>query len=56
LVTAPKLPEDEVELIFMVYYSEVPLKTYAFKKGISYTRALTKRNKILEKLGCYIKV
>jgi RNA polymerase sporulation-specific sigma factor len=50
-----KLPEDELELVLMVYYGGASLKTYADKKGISYYQALVKRDKILEKLSCYIK-
>jgi RNA polymerase sporulation-specific sigma factor len=50
-----RLSEDELELVLMVYYSGATLKTYADKKGISYYQALTKRDSILEKLGCYIK-
>lgn len=50
-----KLPSEEMELVIMVYYSGISLKTYADKKGISYQRANRKRNKILEKLRGYIK-
>jgi RNA polymerase sporulation-specific sigma factor len=50
-----KLPEDELELVLLVYYGGSSLKTYAEKKGISYLKAVTKKNKILDKLRCYIK-
>ncbi len=45
-----KLPEDELELIVMVYYNGISLKTYAAKKHISYYLAKKKRREILEKL------
>lgn len=45
-----RLPEDEVELVAMVYYNNIPLKTYAQRKGISYYRAKRMRNEILKKL------
>jgi RNA polymerase sigma factor (sigma-70 family) len=44
------LPEDELELVIMVFYDKIPLKTYAQKKGLSYFRAIRKKEKILEKL------
>ena len=50
-----KLPADELELIIMVYYSSIPLKTYAIKKGLGYQHAIRKKKMILEKLGRYIK-
>lgn len=50
-----KLPSDEMELVIMVYYSNIPLKIYAEKKGITYIQAVRKREKVLEKLGRYIK-
>jgi RNA polymerase sigma factor (sigma-70 family) len=49
-----KLSEDELELVLMVYYNNVSLKTYAEKKNINYIHAVRKRNKILEKLGCLL--
>jgi RNA polymerase sporulation-specific sigma factor len=45
-----QLPEDELELILMVYYNHIPLKTYAAKKGMSYYLAKKTRTEILEKL------
>ncbi|KRU25950.1 RNA polymerase sigma factor [Clostridium sporogenes] len=45
-----KLPEDEFELIFLVYYNGLFLKTYAQKKGMTYAMAVYKKNKILEKI------
>ncbi|MFA9399325.1 MAG: sigma-70 family RNA polymerase sigma factor [Clostridiaceae bacterium] len=45
-----KLPPDELELILFVYYNDVSLKTYAEKKGMSYSKAVWKKNKILEKI------
>jgi RNA polymerase sporulation-specific sigma factor len=50
-----RLPKDDIELIHLVYYKSVPLKTYAEKKGITYVQALRKRDQILEKLSRYIK-
>lgn len=49
------LPEDDIELVTLVYYNSIPLKTYAEKKGITYVQALRKRNQIFEKLSRYIK-
>lgn len=46
-----KLPEDDLELVIMVYYSGISLKTYALKKNVSYLQAVRKKNKILEKLS-----
>jgi RNA polymerase sporulation-specific sigma factor len=51
-----KLPEDEIELIIMVYYSGSSVKTYAEKKGLTYLQATRKKNKILDKLSGYIKL
>jgi RNA polymerase sporulation-specific sigma factor len=51
-----KLPEDEIELVIMVYYSNCSLKTYAEKKGLTYLQATRKKNRVLEKLGHYIKL
>jgi RNA polymerase sigma factor (sigma-70 family) len=48
--TVSQLPEDALELVVMVYYNNIPLKTYAAKKGMSYYLAKKKRNEILEKL------
>lgn len=45
-----KLSEDEFELIFLVYYNGVSMKTYAERKNMEYFRAIRKRNKILRKL------
>jgi RNA polymerase sigma factor (sigma-70 family) len=46
-----KLSEDDIELVIMVYYSGISLKTYALKKHMSYLQAVRKKNKILEKLS-----
>jgi RNA polymerase sigma factor (sigma-70 family) len=46
-----RLPEDDIELVIMVYYSGISLKTYALKKHMSYLQAVRKKNKILEKLS-----
>lgn len=46
-----RLPEDDMELVIMVYYSGISLKTYALKKNVSYFQAVRKKNKILEKLS-----
>ena len=45
-----KLPADEVELVLMVYYSGLSIKTYAQKTGLTYLQAIRKRDRILEKL------
>jgi RNA polymerase sigma factor (sigma-70 family) len=45
-----ELPEDELELVLMVYYNQISLKTYAAKKDMSYHLAKKKRKEILEKL------
>jgi RNA polymerase sporulation-specific sigma factor len=45
------LPEDELELVIMLYYSKVSIKIYAEKKGLTYIQAVRKKNKVLEKLG-----
>jgi RNA polymerase sporulation-specific sigma factor len=50
-----KLPADEMELVIMVYYSGISIKTYAEKKGLNYNQAIRKKNRILEKLNLYIK-
>jgi RNA polymerase sporulation-specific sigma factor len=44
------LPEDELELVVMIFYDRIPLKTYAQKKDLSYFLAKRKKEKILEKL------
>lgn len=51
-----KLPEDEIELVIMVYYSGCSIKTYAEKKGLTYLQATRKKNKILDKLSGYIRL
>jgi len=45
-----KLLEDEFELIFLVYYNGLFLKTYSERKGMTYAMAVYKKNKILEKI------
>jgi RNA polymerase sigma factor, sigma-70 family len=45
-----KLPFDEMQLVIMVYYTGMSLRTYAQKTGISYSTALRKRDRILKKL------
>lgn len=49
-----KLPEDEMELVIMVYYSNCSIKTYAEKKGLTYLQATRKKNRVLEKLSRYL--
>jgi RNA polymerase sporulation-specific sigma factor len=49
-----KLSHEETELVNMVYFSKGSLKSYAEKKGIGYLQAIRKKNKVLEKLSCYI--
>lgn len=50
-----KLPKDDIELIHLVYYNSIPIKTYAEEKGITYVQALKKRDRILGELSRYIK-
>ncbi|MFL0248104.1 sigma-70 family RNA polymerase sigma factor [Candidatus Clostridium stratigraminis] len=45
-----RLSEEELELVIMVYYNKVSIKTYADKKGLVYTTAINRKNKILKKL------
>lgn len=49
------LSEDEFELIFLVYYNGVSIKTYAERKNMEYFRAIRKKNRILRKLKMEIK-
>jgi RNA polymerase sporulation-specific sigma factor len=46
-----RLSPEEVELVSMIYYGECSVRTYADKKGISYSGALRRKKKVLEKLG-----
>jgi RNA polymerase sigma factor (sigma-70 family) len=46
-----KLAEDELELVEAVYYGGASLKAYAEKKGLVYSQAVTKKNRILKKLN-----
>lgn len=46
------LPEEDFELIFLVYFNGLSLKTYADRKGLSYIVAIKKKNRILKKLKC----
>jgi RNA polymerase sigma factor (sigma-70 family) len=50
-----KLPEDELELVLLIYYSEISINTYAIKKGIHYLTAVRRKNRILKKLSGWIK-
>ena len=45
-----ELPEDEFELIFMVYYNNFSLKDYALKKKQPYYSIVHKKNVILDKM------
>jgi RNA polymerase sigma factor (sigma-70 family) len=45
-----KLTEEELELVIMVYYNKVPIKTYAKKKNLGYPKVIHRKNRILEKL------
>ena len=45
-----ELPEDEFELIFMVYYNNFSLKDYAAKKQMPYYSIVQKKNLILDKI------
>lgn len=47
-----KLPEDEKELIHMLYYQKCSLKAYSDMKGIAYLRTIRIKNRVLRKLGC----
>jgi RNA polymerase sporulation-specific sigma factor len=46
-----KLTEEELELIIMVYFNKVPIKTYAEKKNLTYFQVIRRKNKILKKLN-----
>lgn len=50
-----KLTEEELELVIMVYYNKVSIKTYAEKKNLAYLKAIKRKNKILEKLKVSMK-
>lgn len=45
-----ELPEDEFELIFLVYYNNFTLKEYAAKKQLPYNSIVQKKNLILDKI------
>lgn len=45
-----KLTEEDLELVIMVYYNKVPIKTYAKNKNLAYPKAIKRKNKVLEKL------
>lgn len=45
-----KLTEEELELVIMVYFNKVSIKTYAKKKGLVYITAIKRKNRILRKL------
>ncbi len=44
------LNRDELELIDLIYIRKLPLKQYSDCKGISYVKAITRRNNMLKKL------
>jgi DNA-directed RNA polymerase specialized sigma subunit len=46
-----KLPEEEKDLINMLFYQECSLKAYAEKKGIGYFQAFRKKKQVLGKLS-----
>jgi RNA polymerase sigma factor (sigma-70 family) len=46
-----KLPEDERELINMLFYKNCSLKAYADKSGMGYLQAARKKKRVLGKLG-----
>lgn len=50
-----KLPPGEAELLFSIYYKGVSIRSYAEKEGISYQKALRKRDHILLKLNNFFK-
>lgn len=45
-----RLPSDEMELVIMLYYSGIPIKVFAEKKGLTYQQAYRKRDMVLKKL------
>jgi RNA polymerase sporulation-specific sigma factor len=49
-----ELTEEELELVIMVYYNKVPIKTYAEKKNLNYPKVIRRKKKILEKLNTLI--
>lgn len=49
------LSEEELELIKMVYYNEMPLIKYAENKNFNYQKVARRRRRILDKLGIYLR-
>lgn len=50
-----QLDAEELELIIMIYYSEMPLKAYAEKKQIDYQQAVYRKKKTIKKLRRFMK-
>jgi RNA polymerase sporulation-specific sigma factor len=50
-----KLPAAEAELVIALYYNGISLRSYADKKGISYQKAIRKRDHILHKMNNFLK-
>lgn len=51
-----ELPEDEFELIFMVYYNRFSLKDYAVNKQLPYHKVFKKKKLILDKIKLKMKL
>jgi RNA polymerase sporulation-specific sigma factor len=49
-----KFSNEEIALVNMVYFKKSSLKSYAEDNDIGYLQAVRKKNKVLEKLSCYI--
>ncbi|ERI93400.1 Sigma-70 region 2 [Clostridiales bacterium oral taxon 876 str. F0540] len=49
------LSDEEIEFVNLVYYKELPLTKYAEHKNLSYQQALTRKRKVLKKLGIYLR-
>ena len=50
------LTEEEIELIQHLFFKRKTLKSYAEQKGLSYSYAMKKKKKILNKLYMYINI
>jgi DNA-directed RNA polymerase specialized sigma subunit len=49
-----KLPENEKELVHMLFYQKSSVKAYADKKDMPYLQAVRIRKRVLRKLGDHL--
>jgi DNA-directed RNA polymerase specialized sigma subunit len=49
-----KLPENEKELVHMLFYQKCSIKAYADKKDLPYPQAVRTRKRVLRKLGDHL--